>query len=143
MIKWFATGRLPSYDLPPELPFEEWYHKLRLRCHAIRKRSSSLGYTSNANAEDLAAKYEESNFRCKLSNLPVFLHDTYRNRMPYWALSIDHIIPLSKAKKIKKTHNMENLQITCSCLNLVKGSYSDEQLKEWYEAFLTSVRQGL
>lgn len=142
MIKWFATGKWPEYD-KPDKTFDS-LRRFQIRSRQLFSRSVTISrglvQVPLFSAADLMKLYIKSNGLCQISKLPLHFHNNRKNRLPYWALSFDHIIPLSTAPKKISTHSVSNLQIMCSSLNTVKGHYSDDELIQWYRGFIKSIK---
>jgi 5-methylcytosine-specific restriction endonuclease McrA len=140
MIQFFLTGELPNYDLPPTFSSTEILSKLaqrqtfmKTRCQRKRGDGSQV-----VTVEELINLCSAKKGQCAITGWTCFLHDNRRSRLPYWALSFDHIMPICHSYFRPEAWSIANIQIMCSGINTVKGNYSDEEVKRWYKRFLDS-----
>lgn len=140
MIQYFLTGKIPYYDLPPTFSSSEIFAKLAMRQMAMKNRCrKKIGNGSHTvSVPELINLCTASKGRCVITGWTCFLHDNRRNRMPYWALSFDHITPVSRIYWRPEAWSKSNLQIMCSALNTIKGNYTDGEVKRWYLQLLDS-----
>lgn len=76
----------------------------------------------------------ESEYKCAITGFITPFHTGRR----YWSLSIDHKLPLKDGKQLEGVWSKDNLQVTSTALNILKGHYSDAEAKLWYRHFLQS-----
>ncbi|KAI8047049.1 uncharacterized protein B0P05DRAFT_567022, partial [Gilbertella persicaria] len=140
MIAWFITGKLPRYDMPPNLTSLEVYTRLVNRRSYMRNRflDKVKNGSPRIDVHDLTDIYISSEQKCVISGHHCYLHNKRINRVPYWALTYDHIVPLKQWAHNPKAWSKSNLQIMCYALNKVKGHCSDAELKRWYRELLNS-----
>ncbi|KAG1474670.1 hypothetical protein G6F56_000212 [Rhizopus delemar] len=106
------------------LPMTEKRRKMK----QLAKRKNKL--TSMDPDESL----QISDWRCALTNAPVF--DTKKGDTKYWRISIDHIIPRSEAGNTSVSVTaIENIQIVSHIMNMIKQSFANEEVIEWWGRF--------
>lgn len=77
----------------------------------------------------------ENGYKCSITGSIVGFHAN-RRRTPYWALSIDHRIPLYLSRFDPEAWSKKNLQVMSHAMNSIKGHYSDNEVYRWYRAVL-------
>jgi hypothetical protein len=139
-IGWLITGKLPNYDNPPVFNFNGLVNRLKSRRAAMVRRLQEKGCDGKrlATTKELYDICTESNFKCIITGKSIALHSVRSRRMPYWALSFDHRIPLYDCRYDPEAWSKHNLQIMCHALNTIKGHYSDNEISRWYHAFISS-----
>lgn len=56
--------------------------------------------------------------------------------MRYWALTFDHILPLSIAsERYSDGSHVDNLQVMCTLMNHVKGDCLNQPFLNWWTRF--------
>ncbi|GAA5798631.1 hypothetical protein HPULCUR_004036 [Helicostylum pulchrum] len=113
IIRWLATGKIPFYDRPP---------------------TPSYTITSN----ELFGICIEKEFKCAVSGNYVYFHSGKHARIPYWALSLDHIDPLHHSKENPASWSKNNIQLLSAALNSIKGHVANEELVRWHADFMRS-----
>jgi hypothetical protein len=138
MLRWLVTGVIPDYDDPLFLNNEDMKYRLECRQAAMRERCirAKCNASMLVSVKDLENLCVKSNFKCAITGWTVPWHDLRKRRLPYWALTIDHIFPLHESKGDPAAWSVNNLQLMSSALNFIKGHYSDEEVKGWYYRFM-------
>ncbi|KAI9471053.1 MAG: hypothetical protein EXX96DRAFT_586657 [Benjaminiella poitrasii] len=98
-----------------------------------------------ATAAQLCELYDNTGPKCAISgatmHVPLYSRQNRPIRYncsssPYWALTIDHITPVSISPRSPLIWNIKNIQFLSHCLNFVKGNCRDEEMRRWYALFL-------
>ncbi|CAO3699301.1 unnamed protein product [Rhizopus stolonifer] len=85
--------------------------------------------------KQLVKRDHNSNWRCALTNAPIF-YTKGGGEPRYWRASIDHIIPLSEARYTSvSVTSIRNIQIVSHIMNMIKQSFPNESLIEWWGRF--------
>ncbi|OBZ85294.1 hypothetical protein A0J61_06654 [Choanephora cucurbitarum] len=138
---YLLTGHIPSHDLPPTLSVQEVLRRLKARYHQIRSRYNHK-VTENKNCpltlNDLIRIYIKQDQLCQITGFRCYLHDTSLPRQPYWALSLDHIVPVSHQLNNHYVWSADNLQVMSTILNSIKGDANDVEIVDWYKRFLAA-----
>ncbi|RCH98904.1 hypothetical protein CU097_005978 [Rhizopus azygosporus] len=134
LIEYLLTGNLPpDEDVVRHVPVTEIISIFRRRTKQIYTRTTKR-FGSNVSTVEyyqLMLLANKSDMRCAVTDCRTYIAPPDSNR--YWALSYDHIIPLSKGNR--SSSELDNLQVVCSIINCVKGNLSDKQVHDWWLRF--------
>ncbi|KAI9273887.1 hypothetical protein EDC94DRAFT_593086 [Helicostylum pulchrum] len=140
IIRWLATGKIPFYDRPPTPSYTSIASRLITRRRWMEKRVLRNG----CNGRELVTSNElfgiciEKEFKCAVSGNYVYFHSGKHARIPYWALSLDHIDPLHHSKENPASWSKNNIQLLSAALNSIKGHVANEELVRWHADFMRS-----
>ncbi|CAO3700076.1 unnamed protein product [Rhizopus stolonifer] len=122
---------------PHEMAVVDLFDQSGLPSTGRRRKMKQLAKkeTELALSMDLDEFPQTSVWRCALTNAPVF--DTTEGGEPrYWRASIDHIIPRSEAGNTSVSVTaIENIQIVSHIMNMIKQSFTNEKIIEWWGRF--------
>ncbi|KAI9273619.1 hypothetical protein BY458DRAFT_508386 [Sporodiniella umbellata] len=124
-------------SLDEELTVVEYLTHGHIPCHQVWKVLSSNpsipfpkkpSNCARATKEDLIQLALDSDMRCAISGWPIlFGHGSW------WSMSLDHVYPISKAKKLTSYGtSIKNLQLTSYILNQVKDDDSQDAIVSWF-----------
>lgn len=139
MMEWFVTGKLPHYDIPPNLSNEAIEFRFRCRSHFIKEGSAGLTMSATS-LQPISSTYtyeaKESVQFQEILYISIIIpcKDCPTGRYPTITLYLFII-----RGNIENIFEIDNLQIMCSCLNFVKGHFSYLELQEWYSSILSSI----
>ncbi|KAI8374938.1 hypothetical protein EDC96DRAFT_497347, partial [Choanephora cucurbitarum] len=140
MLSYLITGKIPRHDQPPNLSSNQVLRRLQHRYEIMKARwqfkTSSKSRSFPLAFNDLLQIYHQERQTCQMSGLRCYIHDARYKRVPYWALTLDHITPVSHRWHDRDLWAVGNLQTMSSVLNSVKSDATDDELAGWYKRFL-------
>ncbi|OBZ89781.1 hypothetical protein A0J61_02164 [Choanephora cucurbitarum] len=140
MLSYLITGKIPRHDQPPNLSSNQVLRRLQHRYEIMKARwqfkTSSKSRSFPLAFNDLLQIYHQERQTCQMSGLRCYIHDARYKRVPYWALTLDHITPVSHRWHDRNLWAVGNLQTMSSVLNSVKSDATDNELAGWYKRFL-------
>jgi hypothetical protein len=139
VIQFFITGKLPNDALPSPISIGNLMFRLhkrqsdmKLRC--LRKRGANSSQI--VSLKDLIEICKAGQGRCAISGWRCFLHQS--RAAPFWALTFDHVTPVTHIAYRAEAWSKHNIQLMCSILNQIKGCYSDDEIRRWFQRFVQS-----
>ncbi|KAI8094610.1 hypothetical protein BDF21DRAFT_459002 [Thamnidium elegans] len=140
IIRWLVTGKIPSYDLPPESTYRSIMRRIikRRKCMEKRVERAQGDGSELVTSSELFCLCIESKFKCAITGHYLYFHSGRHNRLPYWALSLDHINALHHCKKSPTSWSKDNIQLMSAVLNSIKGHVTNEELIRWHTDFMNS-----
>ncbi|KAG2229679.1 hypothetical protein INT48_007778 [Thamnidium elegans] len=118
-IKWFVTGKNPSYDSPPVSDYQSMMRRLCKR----RKHMEERVERNRSDGSKLVTTNElyriclDSHFRCAVTGHYLYFHSGQYDRVPWSEM---------------------NIQLLSAVLNTIKGHAPNEELVRWYTYFMRS-----
>ncbi|OBZ88872.1 hypothetical protein A0J61_03071 [Choanephora cucurbitarum] len=138
VLAYLITGKIPEHQKPPTLSPADVFLRLHSRLDSMRNRWKAKSKSGQfpLKLTDLMRIYKEEDQICQITGFRCYLHKSKRRRLPYWALTIDHITPVSHRLDDTQLWSAKNLQTMSSVLNNIKSDSTDDDLTSWYKRFL-------
>ncbi|KAG1292200.1 hypothetical protein G6F66_007166 [Rhizopus arrhizus] len=144
ILEYLLNGNLsPKEEIPQGLTPETILNMFYSRTRQIKKRSSRVkSDISSAGCVELLMLVNKSSMRCAVTNSKIFL-SLPSEHMRYWALTFDHILPLSIAsERYSDGSHVDNLQVMCTLMNNVKGDCLNQPFLNWWARFKQAKLNG-
>lgn len=105
---------------------------LKARLNDAKQRSRKHNIYFDLTYEDMLDMWNKQNGLCALSGIPM-THDIYSGRIQT-NVSIDKIDP-------NKGYIRDNVQLVCSCVNMMKGVLTIDQLLQFCQAIINTNKK--
>ncbi|KAI8378755.1 hypothetical protein EDC96DRAFT_172676 [Choanephora cucurbitarum] len=138
IIDYLITGQLPGHQRPPVLTGSQVYLRLEKRYDQIVSRHRNKVHKGRCPLvlNDLVRIYVDQSQTCQITGVLCHLHNPKYAKVPYWALTFDHITPVSHRLNDPSVWAARNLQIMSCVLNNVKNDAKNIEIIDWYKRFL-------